>query len=141
KRQWRGHRPGSFPLLRSTLVEVQVGPAGDQSEDLADLLEAGAQEEVRVAAVALYPEDVEVRFRVLQGVRSLRAHCEAVAAALLEQCRRQGHPPQRGVALVDLHLAVEVGVGRVTDVGNDAFDVPARALSARPRLDAQSAVG
>src|SRR5262249_60632688 len=59
----------SFRRRARTPVQVEVGPAGDQREDVADLLEAGAQEEVRVPAVALGPEDVEVRLRVAEGGR------------------------------------------------------------------------
>src|SRR5437588_235549 len=53
-------------------VQVQLHIPGDERERLADLLEAVAQQELRVAAETLRPEDEEIRLRVLQGHRPLR---------------------------------------------------------------------
>src|SRR5207247_4613809 len=124
KWQRGSHRQRLATLRRSVaLVEVQIGLAGDQREDLANLLEAGAQEKLRVAAIALRPKDVEIRFRSAQGIGPLWPDRKAVAGALLQQRRRQRHRAERRVALVDLQLAVEIPIGGVPDVGVGALDV------------------
>ena len=72
------------------LVQVEVGLAGDEREHVAHLLEAGAQQEVRVAAVALGAEDEEVRLRVAQRRRRPAPGCVRQSPpACFEQRRRQ----------------------------------------------------
>src|SRR4051812_10076194 len=66
-------------------VQIKVRLAREQRERLTHLLEAGPQQEVRVAAVALGAEDEEVRLRVAQRRAALRGHRQAVGAGVLQQ--------------------------------------------------------
>src|SRR5258708_21212464 len=109
--------------LAAGLVQVQLHPAGYQREYIAHLLETGLEQEVRVTAVTLHAEDVEIWLWVAQRAGTLGGDGEAIAAVLAERCR-QGHWAERGITLVDLQFAVQIRVRRVADIGDDALDVP-----------------
>src|SRR5258707_12301702 len=113
--------------LAAGLVQVQLHPAGYQREYIAHLLETGLEQEVRVTAVTLHAEDVEIWLWVAQRARTLGGDGEAIAAVLAERCRK-GHCAERGITLVDLQFAVQVRVRRVAALGDAPLDVP------RPRL-------
>src|SRR5439155_16928511 len=97
---------------------------GDQCKDFTDLLEAGLEQEVRVPAVALGAEYKKTRLRVAQRLRPLRGNAEAVRAGVFKESCCQAHRAQRGVALMDLQLAVECVVRRIADVGDQAIYLP-----------------
>src|SRR5262249_29052595 len=104
------------------------------------LLEAGPEEEVRVPAVALRPQDEEIRLGVPQGRRASGPGRKAIGDRLFGQRRGQARGAEGGVALPDLQLAVDVGVRRVADVGDEAVRLPGTGLAGAAGRDADAPV-
>src|SRR5690348_11979986 len=56
--------PDARPSL--LLVEIEIAFSSDERKHFTDLLEADAQQELRIAAITLGAEDVEIRLGVLE---------------------------------------------------------------------------
>src|SRR5262249_11343945 len=112
--------PQNADLWLFLLVQIQICLARDECEDFANLLEAGTQKELRVSAIALGNEDVEVRLRIAQVIGSLCRNAEAIGTVKFEERRRELHRAHRGIALVHLQFAVQVVVRRIADIGDYA---------------------
>ena len=63
------------------LVKIEVALARDEREDIADLLESDAEQELRIAAKALGAEDIKIRFGIAERFRPAARYLQAILIA------------------------------------------------------------